>query len=395
MIDSIFVALSGMKAHERGLNVISSNIANMNTPGFRGSSVSFSDVFLPSGWQNGSFGSLGAGVDFSRTRLDMHLVDPQQTGRELDVALQGEGFFVIQDESGSIRYTRDGRFDFNDDGELLASDGKSKVMTRVNGQLVPVSIKDLQVNPPKATTKVSYSGILSSDDLDEKFTIETLTVFDKDGGKHTLKVEFARQDDNDPTNPGNGISKTWTMTLFEGTEEVGHGDIAFDSFDPQESTLHLTLQLKNATAEIDFALNDLQGGNFGNNTNVTVKDQDGFASGTLTAKTFDAKGVLKLTYSNNQKADGATLVLARIPSDDGLVQIGDSLFEYKGTRPVELREADDNLKVASQSLEPSNVDLTQQFSVLILMQRGYQASSQVISTANDMLQQLFDMRGRG
>src|SRR4051812_37137181 len=109
MIDSMLIALSGMQGHQRGLNVISNNISNMNTPGFRGSAVSFADLFtgsdqrsLPDGRLVSQQGSNG-GVDASRVQLDLRAGDLQQTGRNLDLGLQGNGFFVVQDAQGAIR----------------------------------------------------------------------------------------------------------------------------------------------------------------------------------------------------------------------------------------------------------------------------------------------------
>jgi flagellar hook protein FlgE len=394
MIDSIFVALSGMRGHERGLNVISNNITNMNTPGFRGSTVSFADVFtggtskrLPDGQRVGQQG-MGGGVDASRTHLDLHNVEAQQTGRGLDLSLQGNGFFVLLDENGEVRYTRAGRFDFNPEGELATLERNARVMSRdASGQLVPISLRDLRVSPAKATTEVIFDKILSSD-AEEK-TIDSLVVFDQAGAKHTLKVVFRKESGNSPL-------IQWRVTVSEADQEIGSGLLEVDGFaDPPP--LRLSLNLRGAAAApIEFNFGAVQFGPFGSaagNSNLEVRTQDGFAAGTIATQTFDEKGVLKLTYSNGQSADGARLVLAQISDEAGLEQLGDALFEYRGSQPVGLREADDDLKVQGQSLELSNVDLTQQFSELILMQRGYQASSQVVSTANDMLQELLQMRG--
>lgn len=393
MIDSIFVALSGMRGHERGLNVISNNITNMNTPGFRGSTVSFADVFtsgtsnrLPNGQRVGQQG-VGGGLDASRTHLDMHNVEAQETGRGLDLSLKGNGFFVLLDENGGVRYTRAGRFDFNPEGELATLDGKTKVMSRnASGQLVPITLQDLRVNPAKATTEVIFDQNLSTE-LREK-TIDSIVVFDKAGAKHTLKIVLTKVE--------NSPLVKWTVTVSEADQTIGTGELELIGLSAPPP-LRLTLDLKGtAAAEIAFNFDDVQFGAFGtpvDNSRLAVRTQDGFAVGTIATQTFDEKGVLKLTYTNGQKADGARLVLAQISDEAGLEERGNALFEYRGVQSVGLREADDDLKVEGGKLEPSNVDLTLQFSELILMQRGYQASSQVVSTANDMLQELLQMRG--
>jgi flagellar hook protein FlgE len=393
MIDSIFVALSGMQGHQRGLSVISNNVANMNTPGFRGSTLTFADVFngaprsLPGGQS-----SLGSGLSAAFTVMDLTTGEAQQTGNDLDLRLDGSGFFVLQDESGALRYTRNGSFEFNAEGQLVARGQKLKVMARnASGQLVPIELKDLQKNPPKATSEVTLERILSSEDEDH--VIESLVVFDKAGGKHTLKVEF-KNETPDP-NPTNVI--VWKVTVFEGTTEVGAGEVRFLGSipEPGSSPLALTLDLKDAGAtEIAFNFDAVTSIDIGASSSLAVQKQDGRLTGEISARSFDERGVLKLTYSNGEKADGPALVLAVIANESEMIQVGNSLFEYRGATPATLREAGDELKVMSQSLERSNVDLTEEFSELILMQRGYQASSQVVSTANDMLQELLDLRSR-
>lgn len=398
MIDSIFIALSGMQGHERGLNVISNNVSNLNTPGFRGSTVNFANVFSgpgQQGLQNGQRSSqqytLGGGLDASRTLLDMRTADAQKTGVDLDLALQGDGFFVLQDASGELRYTRAGRFKFNTDEVLVAGADELKVMARnAAGELVPVTLEDLRLNPSKATSEVTLDGFLSTSDGtgDSEHTIESLAVFDAAGGKHTLQLKFNRE-----TTSGTTV---WKMKVLEGTTEIGAGDLEFFGSQPtaDAASLKVTLALSGVDpVEISFDYSTVAA--IGTSSTLAVSKQDGFGQGTISTKTFDEKGVLKLTYSNGQTAEGAQLVLAQIGDDAGLIQLDNALFAYRGGLSPNMREAGEDLKVLKQSLEPSNVDLTQEFSELILMQRGYQASSQVVSTANDMLQDLLDMRGRG
>jgi len=404
MISSIYTALSGMLGYQRGLNVISNNVSNMNTPGFRGSSVSFNDVFIGNPQSDASNRQLagqqnlgGAGLDASRTVLDLRAGETQQTGRDLDLLLSGDGYFVVQDEAGNTRYTRNGNFDIVD-GQLVMQNQKIKVMTRnASGQLVPLNVATLELGQPKSTTEVAFSGSLApgnttnpSPTPTEK-VLDPVTVFDSAGGQHNLRVVFTL-DTTDPVPPGASVN--WKITVQEGTEQLATGNLPFNgSVVFGSSSLTLNLALKDAAAaDISFNFDAVNGLDIGD-SNVQVLKQDGFAPGTVSTQTFDEKGLLKLTYSNGQTANGPKLVLAQIRDDGGLVMIGNSLLAYEGTQPIVLREAGDDLKVQSQALERSNVDLTTEFSELILMQRGYQASSQVVSTANDMMQELLQMKG--
>jgi flagellar hook protein FlgE len=393
MINSLYLALSGMLGHERGLNVIGNNVTNMNTLGFRGSTVSFADVFIgttPNGSQDlsGRQRGVGAGLDASRSRLDFTLGQPQRTGGELDLALDGEGFFIVQDDRGEIFYTRVGRFEFVDD-ELMLKGQKVKVLTRdAGGAPVPLSIADLKISAAKATTEITFDGNLSPSDEDK--TLDSITVFDSEGSLHTLSVRFRKETEQVP-----GVTTRWNITVSENGVDVGSGDLDFNGFSAVTSRLNLFLTLTNADSQsVAFEFRNVTSFGSSVDSDVQVQRQDGFAAGTITQRTFDAQGTLKLTYSNGQTADGPKLILAQIGDLDGLVQTGEALLSYRGEQPVSHREAGDDLKIVPGTLEGSNVNLTTEFSQLILMQRGYQASSQVMSTANDMLQQLFDLRGR-
>lgn len=386
MIDSILTAMSGLQGHQRGLNTISGNVANMNTPGFKGSQVQFTDVISGDPDAGGEAAAGGRGVDASRVSLDMRAGEIKQTGRDLDLALNGDGFFVVRDAAGMLRYTRNGAFEFNDKGVLVGRGNDVKVMgTDANGKLVEIGLDGQRTSPPAATAEVLLSGNLSSTDTDH--AIEELIVFDKLGAKHTLKLTFTN---DSATTPG-----SWTVKVFEGTQELGMGPLAFENGKPTGTGLKLSLALKDADAiEVNFALDpEATGFSSGTTSTLALKKQDGRASGDVTGISFTEGGVMRIAYSNGQSVDGATLMLAEVPDSSGLVADGAALFLYQGTDEPSLRKAGDDLRVTAKSLEQSNVDLTSEFSELILMQRGYQASSQVVSTANEMLQQLFEMKG--
>lgn len=386
MIDSILTAMSGLQGHQRGLNTISGNVANMNTPGFKGSQVDFTDVF-GGNRQAGGDAAQGRGVDASRVSLDLRPGEIKQTGRELDLALDGDGFFVVRDEAEALRYTRNGAFEFDDKGVLVTRGSAMKVLGYdANGKLVEITLDGRRTSPPAATSEVLLSGNLSSTDTEH--AIEELVVFDKLGGKHTLKLTFA--------NAGTTTPGSWTVVVLEGTKQLGTGTLQFGTDGkPTGSGMKLTLAVTGGDAiEVNFALNaDATGFSSGTTSTLALKKQDGRASGDVSTVTFTAGGVMKIAYSNGQTVEAATLVLAEAADTAGLISDGAALYLYEGTTAPTLRKAGDDLRITAQSLEQSNVDLTNEFSALILMQRGYQASSQVVSTANEMLQQLFDMKG--
>jgi flagellar hook protein FlgE len=388
MIESIYIAMTGLRAFEQGLRIISNNTANLNTPGFKGSTLAFADLFY-SGTNGGLARDYGFGLTTLGTRLNFAQGQLQNTGKDLDLAVDGTGFFVLRDSAGNVRYTRDGQFTFNSDGILVSTTTGEEVMSLDHGRLSRITIASLKTNVAKATSTVTFSGNVSSSAT--VATINKVVVIDAAGTSHTLTVKL------EPVTGGPG---TWTLTLLDGTTPVGTSQIAFLGGNPDPLHSKATIDYApggqpTMTLTLDFSTN-VTSFDSGSRSTVAMASQDGHAAGDLASTTFDDKGVLTLTYSNGQKVTGPRLALARFRSPDAVTQAGEN--EYRSTGHAwDLGYAGDGAmgSVRSGTVENSNVDLSQEFSELVILQRGYQASSQVISTANDMLAELFAMRGAG
>lgn len=385
MINSIYVAMSGLQGYKEGLDTIAGNTTNINTPGFKSSNQQFADLVAGNGSGTGQQGaglrSVGATLNFQQGEL-------QSTGNDLDLAIDGQGLFSLRGPDGTITYTRAGTFKFNIDGVLVSSGaGKEVLGLDGNGALTNISIADLKVNAAQATTSVMFSGNLSS--AVTTFTAGGITVFDAAGTSHTLSARF----DAVVGSPNN-----WTVTLLDGAATVGTGNIAFINGrpDPANSRVAVTYTPANQAPvplTLDFSTNVTSTGTSTSST-LTMSSQDGFAPGSLTKTTFDAAGALSLTYSNGQTARGPRLALGHFNSIDAVAAAGDNEFEVTDGRGWQTGTAGDQGfgTVRSGMIEMSNVDLSQQFSNLVIMQRGYQASSQIVSTANQMLDELFGMK---
>jgi flagellar hook protein FlgE len=146
MLDSIFIGMSGLVSYSRGLRVIANNTANINTPGFKGATMQFGDLFYANGPASGAFSGagvnqLGQGVTTYSTSLDFSQGELRQSGNDLDLAVDGQGLFVLKDKDGELRYTRDGQFAFDADGFLVSRTSGAKVMGYdENGALTEVTL---------------------------------------------------------------------------------------------------------------------------------------------------------------------------------------------------------------------------------------------------------------
>ncbi|GKS74661.1 flagellar hook-basal body complex protein [Acidovorax sp. SUPP950] len=391
MIESIYVGMTGLSSFSRGLRVIANNTTNLNTPGFKSTSLRFSDAFYSNGSYSGrQFGQLGYGVSTAGTTLSFKAGELRQTGNGLDLAIDGQGLFTLKGEDGRITYTRAGQFQFNSDGILVDQSTGAKVMgVGANGALTEISIANLKTSPGKATAVAKFTGNLSSTGTDQ--TINGVRVIDAAGGEHLLTVKL--------TNTGTTTPGSWQVDLMDGTTVVGTKQLIFQDGKPTAATAKLAFTYTpTGQAALPLTLDfgtDVTSFASGTLSTLAFASQDGYAPAELSAAAFDASGTLVLTYANGQTVKGSRLSLGRFDSADAVGSLGDNQFEALDGNAWHTGVAGGAFgSVRSGYIEISNVDLSQEFSDLVIMQRGYQASSQVISTANEMLQELFSMKSR-
>lgn len=393
MLESIFIGMSGLLGYSKGLRVIANNTANLNTPGFKGSALQFADLYQSS---SGSLGGsaeggpghvTGHGLTTTRTTLDFRAGELRQTGNELDLAIDGQGLFVVRGGDGRTRYTRDGQFQFDARGLLVSRTDGAEVLGLGASGLAPVSLAGLRTNAAKGTETLRFTGNLSSTAAEQ--TVQGVGIVDASGGAHALSIVLR--------NEGQTAAGTWAVTVRDGETVVGEGTIGFVDGRPIAEQSKVTVTYKPAGQKeqplvLDFS-GEVTSFAAGDLSTLALAEHDGHAAGALAKVAFDASGQLVLTYSNGETAKGATLALARFDSIDAVGAAGDNRFEALDESAWHTGTAGDAYgAVRSGAVEISNVDLSKEFADLVVMQRGYQASSQIVATANEMLQELYGMR---
>ncbi|GAU06895.1 flagellar hook protein FlgE [Burkholderia stabilis] len=397
MLESIYIGMSGLTAYSRGLQTISNNVANLNTAGFKTSTPQFADLYYGQQFAPGSSGNpnvtySGSGVEYGYASLNFKQGDTRPSDGQLDLAIQGNGFLTLLDGKDA-RYTRTGQFIVDGDGSIRdKTSGLQLAALTGSGDLSGLSVAGKQLNPPQATTVVKFTDNLSTGST--SFSIPNVDVYDAGGGKHTLKLDF--KPDSGPL-PGRwkvSVSDENGLPVQESTLQFTGGIP-----DPGRNKIDVTLRPANApllTVSLDFS-SGVTSYSAGTTSTLRVSSKDGYATGTLSSLSVDQDGQLVIGYSNGQNGRLGAIALASFTNPQQLIQTGKGLFDASHAAPPTYRSSNGAGvgKLLSGATEASNVDLSNEFGQLILIQRGFQASSQVVSAANEMMMQLLQMRSQG
>jgi len=230
-------------------------------------------------------------------------------------------------------------------------------------------------------------------------------VYDKMGTARTLKIQFTVKRVTTQTDPANAATSsttlvpgTWEVNVLDGATSIGTGEFKFAGSKPDPTANRVAINLtafNKSTSSIELVLGDQVTGDSGGTTSSLVKQTvDGNAAGTITKTVIDSTGAMVVTYTNTLTATGPRIAVAEFASPSVLTRASGALFSYQGTDPLRYAKLGESTKLVATSLELSNIDLTDQFSNMILIQRGFQASSQVLSTASEMIQSLYDLKSR-
>jgi flagellar hook protein FlgE len=393
MFGSIYVGLSGLGAYSRGLQQVSNNVTNLNSSGFKGTTVAFTDLVGINGNGGKSYSGdardAGNGVSVGGRQLDFSQGELRQTQRDLDLAVDGSGFMMLL-RGEEVLYTRTGSFEVNKDGFIVLAGTDYRLATLdAAGRPVSLSIDSSRTSTPKQTTSIKFADNLSS--TATSFGLSDVKVYDKSGGEHVWQLQFAKSSE--------AGTDQWTVTVTDAkAKTIGTETLKFSqgAVDPATNKLLFKDDAAGLAVTLDFSEN-VTSFSAGQVSTLRTAGVDGYKIGVITSVTVNDKGALEIGYSNEQKKELGPVAIADFRDPQALVQRSGGLFLDNGQAQREVLTSEDQRvgRVLSRRLEASNVDLAKQFGELILIQRGFQASSQIISVSNDMIQQLFGIRGQG
>lgn len=446
---SFNIGLSGLYAANKQLDVTGNNIANVNTTGFKSSRAEFADVYAGANRLGVGKNQVGNGVRLAAVSQQFTQGDVNNTGNVLDMGIQGQGYFVLSD-NGSMVYTRAGAFQTSKDNYVVTSDGLrlQGYAADANGNIKKGVLTDLKIDTsalePKATSLIDQGINLNSsaksiplpsvppvagdivfDPTDETSYTKSFStkIYDSQGNEHTMEQFYRKTDTNQ-----------WTMyTLVDGRNPMDPtstapltGTIAFNSdgsvasmatdttgvpAGAEWSVTNNTLTLKGwIPATQDASGNWIANGSTENTSGLRMsmnsttsyntetarmsQSQDGYATGILSSLSIDSTGVMFASFSNQQSRAIGQVALASFANDQGLQQIGGTRWTEtysSGIPGIDAPKTGTLGSVESNSLENSNVNLTQELVELIKAQSNYQANAKTISTESTIMQTIIQM----
>lgn len=416
-VGSFSAGLSGLNANAQYLSVIGNNLANINTIGFKSSSVTFMDLVSQTvGGSSANPMQVGLGVVTGAISPVFSQGAIENTREATNVAIQGGGFFVVRGTSG-VAYTRAGNFTFNSDGKLVTPDGYFvQGYTGVDeatgaiigtGQPTDISVPPGVLRAPQATTQFATLTNLDARAAQDGVFTTAVQIFDALGAAHVATVTYTKGD-----TPGE-----WAYSITVPGEEVTGPDANGDPVDPVEvaagvllfgasglletidgdPAADVTITLPdwfNGAASSDVVWDLVGEGGVANLTGYAAKSatssirQNGSAPGMIDNISITADGTIVATFGAGQTVAVAQLSLASFNNPKGLVKLGSSRFgesQAAGIPNVGTAGTGGRGTLIGSALEQSNVDIAQEFTQMILAQRGYQANSKTITVSDELL----------
>lgn len=417
MLRSMFSGVSGIQSHMVMMDVVGNNIANVNTVGYKSGYTTFKDIMSQT-LRGGSSPTaeaagtnpvqvgLGAGIGSIDANFTQGSL--QNTGRSTDLAIQGDGMFILRNGS-TDSYSRAGSFSFDANGTMTNPQNGAIVqgwmadtvgafdLTQPTGD---ITIPLTTVGQPRATTSIEFGGNLPATAVALDTVVSTIDVRDSQGNARTITIQWEKT----------AVANEWDWSVSDsGTLAIVDGDTGTITFDTDGSLLSSTISSVSGNMEFSAAGVDpveitpdwgTVGGfngltQFMGSTSAAALTQDGYQSGSLTSFTVAGDGIVTGVFSNGQTRQIAQLALATFNNPSGLLRNGDNIWTVtasSGVADVGAAGAGNRGTLIPSALEMSNVDLAREFTNMIIAQRGFQSNARTVSTADEMLQELVNIK---
>jgi len=409
MFTAFSTALSALTADTTAIDVVGNNLANLNTTGFKDSSVSFEDLMSQSiGASSGSSQvGLGVGAPIITTQFTQGAIDT--TGNPLDVAIQGQGFYVVTTPAGASEYTRAGNFQVNAAGNLTTATGElvqgwtlSGGTLTTSGPIGPINVPAGTLAPPLPTKNTSVSLNLNASATAGSTFSTSVQIYDSLGTAHTVTYTFTQSGTANQWNFSAGIPPgdstpaatptTGTLTFDSNGNLISPAAgappvIAITGLNDGASAMNVNWNLYSQ------GISDIT--QFSQPSATSAQSQDGSAAASLVSIGIGNGGQILAQYSNGQQLVAGQLAMASISNPSTLVEVGDNSYQTSAATAlpsIGLPGTGGRGTILGGSLESSTVDMATEFTNLIVYQRGYEANAHVITTVDQLTQDTINLK---
>lgn len=416
MSDPMYAAISGLNASQDMLGVVGENIANVGTVGYKASSMTFEQALQQTlsgasaptanaGGINPVQEAAGGAVNVGGVQINTNEGTLQSTGINTNLAIQGNGYFIVKTPQGGLAYTRAGNFTLDANGNLVDPNG-DKVLgwaggtiasgTQTATNMVPLSVPPNQTDPATASKSIAFAGNLSSADQSDAIPV---TVYDSQGNQIPVTLTFKNSSATGGTSwtVGYSYQLPGSSTPVPPTGSTTIGTLSFANTPPTfTSSGAISITPNDGSAAMSITLNS---GNFANLTDYAMTTQmtataDGNSAGTLQNFTIGSDGTITGSFSNGGTQVLGQVGLANFANAGGLLNTGNNLWQQSpnsGNPFVGTASSGELGSIAAGELEGSNVSLANEFVNMIVAQEGYQANSKVITVSQTLDTTLVNM----
>ncbi|MCC9206026.1 flagellar hook protein FlgE [Arthrobacter sp. zg-Y769] len=391
MLRSLYSGISGLRSHQTMLDVTGNNIANVNTTGYKATAVQFQDTLSQmtqgatapgANTGGGNPAQVGLGVLVSGITTNFTQGSAQATGRAEDLMINGEGYFITR-QGATSTYTRAGAFNLDGDGRLVSTDGgivqgwtaNADGTLNTGGAVGNISLPDGATVPAAATTAATMGGNLPSETAVGQSVVRDMDVYDANGNASVVSLTFTRA--------GSATDVRWSVAAGGQTAELAFANGAQTDASDDAIT-------------VDGVRVDLAGlSGYAGVSTASVTGQNGRSAGTLESFSIGKDGTVIGSFTNGAKQALARIAVATFTNSAGLEKTGNSSYTatVNSGNPVIAGPGEAGAGgIGSGMLEMSNVDLSQEFTNLIVAQRGFQANARIITTSDEVLQELTNLK---
>jgi flagellar hook protein FlgE len=404
ILTSMFSAVSGLNTYGNAMSVIGNNIANVGTAGFKSSRASFADLVSASIGGGATTGQVGLGVFLNDVQTSFVQGSLSNTGNTLDLAIDGNGFFNVRDAAGTVSYSRAGQFEVNNLGEIVDPSGRflqgyqASATGVILGTVGNITLSTATIAPQatanagieanlNAASTVPAAAFDPNDATTYNFS-NGMTIYDSLGAQHQLRLFYVKS-----------AANTWNLhSQIDGGATTAQTNLVFNSSGVLTGGGAQTFSLPitgGAATPLSVAMDFSNITQFGSASSLTDQTQDGFTAGSFQSLSIDSEGRVVAQFTNGQTRTLAQIVLSRFTNPNGLTRSGENGFAatIDSGAPLDGAPTNNGLgRLISQTIEQSNVDLGKEFVDMIITQRAFQANSRVITTSDEMISELVNLK---